>query len=384
VLNIVDRYVARSYLFSIAVCYGALTGLFLVIDISEHITTLYRYTGFWGLGPMVVRVYLPSIPVILHEATPFVVLLAAMFTVSKMERDNELLCLKSSGVSVFRVLRPVFTVAMGICLLYIANREVVIPGLQQELLQVEWLKKAKNPNQVYRFVRRDSQGNDIRIGEYRVFDRKMFKVNITTYHPAASGSERPLPKQRIYASEGHWRRDARDGQARWFLSNGTVTLYNPDGLSSGRSVRFGEEGVRVLRPGEKPAGETEFVSDLHPSQIRSHTAEREYYSTGRLREVMEDYPGLASLATSYYQRFSSPVGIFVLLMLGLPFALTGRGRSTFHSVGIGVAVCFAYMVVMVYCLRLGGDSSIPPWTAAWLPVMIFGPVGLLLLDSVPT
>jgi lipopolysaccharide export LptBFGC system permease protein LptF len=272
---------------------------------------------------------------------------------------------------------------MVITLAFVAGREVIIPHLQEELVRVDWIKDAKNPNEVRRYQRQDGEGNHIFIGEYRVFDRKMIKVHVTTYYPPGSDGRRAT-RQRIYASEGHWGRDERDGRDRWFLSDGTVTLYAPDGSPVGTTLRFREDGVRVLHPGENPNGPMEFVSDLSPVQVRPHSDEERYYSTAQLRQTLERTPDTGGLATRYYQRYSSPLNIFVLLLLGLPFALSGRGRNAFHSVAFGAVVCFAYVVVMIYCSRLGDDGTIPAWAAAWLPVIVFGPVGALLLDGVPT
>lgn len=383
-MTIFDRYVARSYLFSLAVCYGALVGLYLVIDISGHISTLYAYSGFWGLAPLAVRVYLPRLPLIFHELTPFVSLLAAMFTVSKMQRDNELLCLTASGVSVFRILRPLFTVAVGLSLLYLANREWVIPQLLDDLVQGDTILASRNPDVVYFFQRRDGLGNDFSIREYHVFAKKMLDVTITAYYRDERARGLHVPSHRIIAREGHWRRDA-DGRERWFLSNGSVTFYQPDRTQAPRPpLRFGEDGLRILRPGETPSADGEIVSDLLPQQIRTHEEELQYYSTGQLRRLSRASPESTDLATSYHRRWATPAALVVLLMLGLPFALRDYGRSTFRSIGIGVFLCFIYYAADAFCLYLGVGGSLPPAAAAWLPVLVFGPLGLYLLDSVPT
>jgi len=383
-LSIFDRYVARSYVFSLVVCYGALMGLYLVIDISGHIPELYSHSGFWGLGPLIVTVYLPRLPLIAHELTLFVPLLAAMFTVSKMQRDNELLSLTVCGVSVFRVLRPLFVVAVIISLLYVANREFVVPRLEERLVAGDTILASRNPDVVYQFQRRDGEGNDFFIPEYHVFAREMLNVSITTYYQGEDTEGHHVPSRRIFAEEGHWRRDT-DGRERWLLSRGRVTFYRPDRTPEQRPVlHFGEDGLRIRSPGESPADEAEIVSDLLPHQIRSHSEEMVYYATARLHELVKDNPLRADLATSYHRRYSSPVAIVVLLMLGLPFALRGYGSSAFRSIGLGVVLCFVYYVGDAFCLSLGVGMELPPAAAAWLPPLVFGPLGFYLLDSVPT
>ena len=88
--------------------------------------------------------------------------------------------------------------------------------------------------------------------------------------------------------------------------------------------------------------------------------------------------------TPLFFRFVFGFGFIVLLMLGLPFALSGRGSTTFRSIGLGVFLCFAYYVADAFCLSMGVGGTLPPAAAAWLPVLVFGPLGFFLLDSVPT
>jgi lipopolysaccharide export system permease protein len=382
--TIFDRYVARSYLFSLLVCYAALVGLFLVIDVSGHIGALYGYSGFWGLLPLVLRVYVPRIPLIFHELTPYIALLAAMFTVSKMHRDNELLCLSVSGVSIMRVLRPLFVVGVGIALLYVANREFLVPRLQVELERGDAIMSAGDTDVVSNFAAVDGLGNYIFVHEYRIFAQEMRGVIITAYYPGEETQGHHVQRRLVRAREGRWRRDA-DGRERWFLSDGQVTFYRPDRTPEPRPVMaFKEDGLRLRTPGETPQGEGELVTDLEPQQIHSQSQELDYHSTSELGRLLQAAPTSEDLAASYHRRFASPVAIVVLLLLGLPFALRAYGATTFRSIGIGIFLCFGYYAVDFACLYLGKGGQLPPMAAAWLPVLVFGPVGFYLLDSVPS
>jgi lipopolysaccharide export system permease protein len=384
--TIFDRYVARSYLFSLLVCYTALVGMYLVIDVSGHIAAFYAQSGFWGLLPLVARVYIPRIPLIVHELTPFVVLLAAMFTVGKMHRDNELLCLTVSGVSILRVLRPLFVVAVGITLFYVANRELVLPRLLVNLVEGDTIMSAGDTDVVYNFQRGDGMGNDVFIREYHIFAKEMRGVMITSYFPGEETQGHHVQARLLRAREGRWQRDA-DGRERWFLYSWQVSFYRPDRTAEARlplRPRSPEDALPLRRPGEPPQSEGELVTDLEPHQIRRQSEELTYYSTGQLARLVRESPGSDELAASYHRRFASPAAIVVLLLLGLPFALRGYGASTFRSIGIGIFLCFGYYIADAACLYLGTGGTLPPVAAAWLPVLVFGPVGFYLLDSVPS
>jgi lipopolysaccharide export system permease protein len=303
-----------------------------------------------------------------------------------MHRDNELLCLTVSGVSILRVLRPLFVVAVGVVLLYVANRELVLPRLLVNLVEGDTIMSQGDSDVVYNFQRRDGMGNYIFIREYHIFAKEMRGIMITSYFPSAQTQGHLVPARLLQAREGRWQRDS-DGRERWVLYGWQVSFYRPDRTPQERPPLRplpADEGLALRWPGESTRGEGEMVSDLEPHQIRKQSEELAYYSTAELARLVRVSPGNDDLVASYHRRFASPAGIVVLLLLGLPFALRGYGASTFRSIGIGIFLCFGYYVADAACLYLGTGGTLPPVAAAWLPVLVFGPVGFYLLDSVPS
>src|SRR5207248_8620043 len=64
-----------------------------------------------------------------------IVLLAAMFTVALLQRNNELLPMLSAGVSTRRVVRPVLLAAVAMLGLAILNQEVVLPRIDSYMAE---------------------------------------------------------------------------------------------------------------------------------------------------------------------------------------------------------------------------------------------------------
>ena len=60
-------------------------------------------------------------------------LVSAMFTVSWIQRNNEMTALMSAGVSRIRVLLPIIVAVAVVSLILAANREIVIPRFRHEL-----------------------------------------------------------------------------------------------------------------------------------------------------------------------------------------------------------------------------------------------------------
>jgi len=78
-------------------------------------------------------------------------------------------------------------------------------------------------------------------------------------------------------------------------------------------------------------------------------------------------------------RFADPINNLVMLLLGRPFILS-RQRNIKASAGLCLLMVGAFYAFMHVCRYTG----LSPTLAAWLPVMLFGPVSVVMLDSVKT
>ena len=78
-------------------------------------------------------------------------------------------------------------------------------------------------------------------------------------------------------------------------------------------------------------------------------------------------------------RVANPINNLVMLLLGLPFILS-RLRNIKASAFLCLAVVGAFYVFVYFCRYL----DIPPVWSAWLPTLVFGPVAVVMLDSIKT
>jgi len=78
-------------------------------------------------------------------------------------------------------------------------------------------------------------------------------------------------------------------------------------------------------------------------------------------------------------RFTTPINNLVMLLLGLPFILS-RERNVKTSAGMCILVVGIYFAFIQLC----GQMEVSPLMAAWLPIFVFGPISILMLDSVKT
>jgi hypothetical protein len=124
-------------------------------------------------------------------------------------------------------------------------------------------------------------------------------------------------------------------------------------------------------------------SDMTPDAVvlRQSAEWISYMSTFELTRLLqfESIPGERSAVLTLHTRVANPINNLVMLLLGLPFILS-RQRNLRKSVGLNILVVGAFYMFMYGCRYL----DIEPLWAAWLPVLLFGPLAVVMFDTVKT
>src|SRR5436309_7284675 len=135
-MHLLDRLLIWNYLKSYAICLVSLLSLYIVIDLFTNIDDFAdRHQGLLPVLKHIGVHYSYRSSYIFDKLCEAIVLLAAMFTVAWMQRNNELVPLLSAGVSTRRVIRPVLFAATGMLGLTAVNQELIIPRIAADLLR---------------------------------------------------------------------------------------------------------------------------------------------------------------------------------------------------------------------------------------------------------
>ena len=110
---------------------------------------------------------------------------------------------------------------------------------------------------------------------------------------------------------------------------------------------------------------------------------RDFASTRELiRELQSPSTDVgADVRVAIHARLMQPFVDTTLLFLGLPFVITRTNRNLFISIGVCLTIVAIFMIVVLACQSLGTSGWLQPTLAAWLPVIVFGPLAIGLLDA---
>jgi lipopolysaccharide export system permease protein len=90
------------------------------------------------------------------------------------------------------------------------------------------------------------------------------------------------------------------------------------------------------------------------------------------------------MAVLFHMRLTRPILGMILVFLGLSVILRDQNRNVFISAGLCLALCATFFAVCFSCQQLGDKEFLSPALAAWMPVMIFGPLAFVMFDAIHT
>lgn len=361
-LKIVDKYVVKHLLVSYGICLASILGIFLIIDVLTNIERLLSRGSFLSaLGGYLVA----ATPVVYYQIAPGAFLMAAMFTLSSLNKTNELLALRASGVSIYRVLQPIVIASLVAALAMAAVQETIIPA------EADNIRRMGRDKPITSVVLADTGGNIFRIARYYPYDVRVEDVVITVLYP--NGDKR----WSIHAASADFLEERR---WKGFLLR-DVRMYEHDERGMLQVALNRESGQRLPYVS---MDEMRFETDIVPSDIESVDRDVNYLTFAQLNSQYLRQKYLPHLRVKLHSRIATPLANFVLLLLGLPFALRAGRRALLLSIAVCIAVASSFYVVTFFFADMGADGSISPIAAAWLPIVVFTAIGLAFVESVRT
>jgi lipopolysaccharide export system permease protein len=377
-MHIVDRYLLRQYIKTFLICWCSLTGLYVVVDAFSNLDEFLRYAeeSKRKLLPLLGEFYMFRSISFFDRVSAVLAMVSAMFTITWIQRHNELTALMAAGVSRIRTATPVMAAAVVVTFVAVACRELLIPTFRDQM--------TRDP----RDLLQDS-----------VYEMSTFVDNETdvmiqgqTYHPKEQRIHRPKfvlpPGLDVFGIH----LSARD--AVYLLKTDThpagyllKEITSSPQLLKSVSLKQAEREI-ILTPVDHGdflgADECFFVCNVDFDQLTAGKKLRQFMSTGELIDGLRN-PSLdygADVRVSIHSRIVQPLLDITLLFLGLPLVLRRETKNIYGAIGICVALTAAFMLVVVASQHLGSILYIRPSLAAWLPLLIFVPAAVNLYDRI--
>ncbi|HEY4305251.1 MAG TPA: LptF/LptG family permease [Gemmatimonadaceae bacterium] len=354
-----DRYVFSEFWKIFVVTALGFPVLLCVIDLTDH---LEGYLNRQVPPPSIALSYLFWIPDSMFMVLPAAVLFATVFSIGAFTRHAELTAAKASGISFYRMILPILLgalLAFGLDL----GLGKIVPITNQRRSQLLLEDRAQLGANRYNFAFAGEYGRVYKAYELRTDSGRMRNLQIER-----KGSGPTYPTYLIAADSASYNKKT----GRWTLMHGAMDIVSDTMHTLNLTFDRGSERHFTERPAEMMAKQRD------PHDLT-------YDELTRFITSLERSGGDANLLrVERALKIAIPATCLIIALFGAPLATSTQRGGSAYGIAVSLATTMIFLLMIQLTRAIGGKGVIPPDFAAWIPGVIFGFLGLILLARVRT
>jgi LPS export ABC transporter permease LptG/LPS export ABC transporter permease LptF len=366
--RILDEYVVREFLGMFTLVLAGFAMLMLVFTFFELIGDILRnHIGLTLIGEYLVNLT----PSMIYQITPLAVLIAALVTFGVLNRNSEIVAMKATGISLYRLVIPIVTIAAILAIGLFLFDQYYLPQANRRQEALHNIIKGRPPQTVLHpeqnwIFGQAHPGEPGRIFYYQFFDpdrNEFANLSIFEFDRSTFALSR-----RIFAARAVW--DA--GSGGWTFLNGWER-------------NFAGANVTTYRDFQQTS-----LAEIHedPGYFKKENLQAQEMNFGQLDRYIGDLRqsgfDTMRLRVELWQKLAYPLVAVVMAVLAIPFALSMGRRGSLTGIAVAICVALSYFVVNGLFSALGNVNYLPAAMAAWSSDVLFGLVGGYLLLKTPT
>jgi LPS export ABC transporter permease LptF/LPS export ABC transporter permease LptG len=363
-MRILDRYLVREITGPLGLGFLVYTFILLLDALFDAAEMIIRR----GLPVVTVgKLLLLSLPNIIVLTIPMALLFGVLIAIGRLSSDSELVALRSTGVSLLSLYRPILLVSVLLTAVNTVLMVFVLPWGNHQL-QLERLNVLTRSisTQVQPRVFWDEWENQM----LYVFEAPLGEpwqgVFLAESIPTTQSNRLTV------AERGRVRIDDDGERVVLELEEAfvhEVDLSRPDNYQVSRHQRM-EVLVEDQFSTEQRARVTaaKSVRELTLPELAAWVGDRSLSAESRRLARVE-----------IHKKFSIPFACLVFGIFGLPLGFNNRRGSKATGFFLSILVILGYWILLDSGEKWAQAGGIPPWLAMWAPNILFAALGLFLL-----
>ena len=359
-LKILDRYIIRKFL---GTYIFAILMIIVVVVIFDYVEKIDDFTTTHApLKEILFDYYLNFIPFFINQFSALFTFIACIFFTSKLAYQTEIVAMLSGGMSFRRLMWPYFIGALTITMVSLVLSLWIIPISQRDCVAFEQKyiprrQRFQYDRHIYRqvepgtfayirgFSKNSSQASFMAIEKY---DGSRMLGTLE-----ASEVKFDSETKRWTASRYIVRSFDEEGGETFVQHRNLDTLLNLDVLELGRI--------------------NELVKTMNIVELNDFIDQQRAKGSDSIRQI----------EVEHHTRYAYPIGTFILTLIGVSLSSRKvRGGTGLH-IGIGLALCFSYILLNRIFEEFAKGGSLPTMLAVWLPNILYTCIGIYLYRKAP-
>ncbi len=339
--SILTKYIQSRFIAVFVFCVLGVIILFLSIDMVENLDRFIDKKVPWNITALY---YLYYIPYVIVLTLPVATLLAAIFSIGTLAKNNEIVAMKALGFSIYQLLITLLIIGLGLSMFAFILGEGVVTKTNKKKENI-WRTHIENISSRHTKHLKDLEIQEPpdRVITIEYYDGERFearRVKIETFHNYRLIS-------RIDASLMWWENDV------WKIKEGYQRLFDGDK----------EKVIPIKQP-------MVFHFSFTPNELLLAQIKPDEMDVVELYRFIRKIRLLGGddqrWMTDFYLRIAFPLANFFIILLSVPLVYNRRKKSLTIGFGISLAICFFYFGLIKMGQVMGESGQLPPLLGACL------------------
>lgn len=354
--KILDRYIAKTIMSATGVAAAFITAVLFIMALLTEFKDIGE--GDYGFGSAVIYV-LMRLPNAIYQFSPVLILLGSIIGLSILSSGRELSVMRASGYSIRNIIRSVLISA------FILIAFISIVG---ELIGPSFSHKAEMGKDN---LQNAGQAVATASGVWLHVDNNFVHINRVVGKQLLEGVTRYKFDDQHQLQEAYYANTMSADGAGWLMHHVVKTTISKN--------RARSESFPTLR----------WDLEFNKSLLDTGRIEPDELTLGKLNKFANylDENGIQSVQYrfEFWERIFTPLASLVMIFLAIPFVLGAlRNMAMGMRLVIGILVGFTFFILNAFLAQLCIVYQVPPAFAAFLPILIFALIGLILAKKLIT
>ena len=427
--KILDRYILGKFL---STYFFAIAMIIVVVVIFDYVEKIDNFTETKApLKAIIFDYYLNFIPFFINQFSGLFTFIAVIFFTSKMAYQTEIVAMLSGGMSFRRLMWPYFLGALIIASLSLGLNLWLIPVSQRSCVAFENQyipRKArfqydKNIYRQIEIVAMLSGGMSFRRLMWPYFLGALIIASLSlglnlwlipvSQRSCVAFENQYIPRKARFQYDKNIYRQIEPGTFAYIRNyskeSNQASFFSLEEYESGAmtasleaaEVRFNPETKRwsarryTTRTFDSLGVETftqhrnlDTLINLDVNELGRTDQLIKTMNIVELNQFLEQQRSKGSdsiniIQVEQHARYAYPVGTFILTLIGVSLSSRKvRGGTGLH-IGIGIALCFSYILFIRFFEEFAKSGTLPPWIAVWIPNILYLCIAVYLYRKAP-
>lgn len=355
-MKILDKYILKKYLGSVALVLTLLIPIAIAIDVSENVDKFLRFPDL-TLSEILTDYYFNFVIIFGNTFLPLALFIAVIFFTSKLASNTEVIAIHSAKISFTRFLKPYFIGATLITVFALLMNHFIVPKSNKtygKFRRAYILKKTLNGDNLTNI--------NLQLGpnDYVFFKNFRIKTN-TGYSFSYEQYEGNKLIYKLSATKIDWK--AKDSIFRLRNYKKRIILSDRDSIEYGTKL------------------DTSF--SFTPKDLINVDYLAKEMSSFKLNDFIKQSRerGVSNLNTylvEFHKRTSLPISSYILTFIAVALASKKRRGGMGINLALGISLMFVYVFFLKIAEVLGAGADTNSFIMVWIPNIIFGALAIYL------